>query len=201
MPNITTAQIRAEDVSKVLEQAKSIAREVSKNVFKDFQLHKAGGVQATAASGQAFKFDPSVIKYDEKGLTIAGLTVKGVPSVQSFMKPVVEPMLQRLKLLKIEEPKASKKDLDALAVKATSAKESASSAFRKAHEADGSVQRLHRTMTQKLDGIEVHMIRQAEQVEKTEREVDSLRTGARHTITEMDALLELMTDLETQVGR
>lgn len=201
MPNIPTPQIRAEDVGKVLEQAKSIASEVSKKVFKDFQLHKAGGVQATTAGGQIFKFDPSLIKYDEKGLTIAGVAVDKVPSPNSLVGPYVKRALKALNLVKVEEPKALQKDLTALATKVTSVKESASTAFRKAHDAGDSVQRLHRTMTQKLDGIEVRVVRQAEQVQKTEREVDSLRTGARHTITEMDALLDMMTGLEQRIGR
>ncbi|MEU6573304.1 hypothetical protein [Streptomyces sp. NPDC046805] len=192
--------IPPELVHKLLEQAKNSAVEVAKTVFANLQLHKAGGIQATTASGQAFKFDPSLIKYDEKGLTIAGVTVKGVPSVQSLMKPLVEPMLQRFNLMKVEEPKAAQKDLHTLATKVTSVERSASTASRKAHDAGDSVQRLHRTMSQKLDGIKIRMIEQADQVRKTGHEVDSLRTGARHTITEMDTLLDLMTDLEHRIG-
>ncbi|MEV8036995.1 hypothetical protein ACFYW8_43115 [Streptomyces sp. NPDC002742] len=194
MINAPIPSISADAVNKLLEQAKSTAVEAAKTVFKDFQLHKAGGIQATTSSGQAFKFDPSLIKYDEKGLTIAGVAIPHVPSLNSLVGPYVERAVKRFKPPKIEEPKATKQDLQALSTKV-------STVSRKTYDTGQSVQRLHRTMTQKLDGIQVRMVRQADQVKSTQREVDSLRTGARHTITEMDALLELMTDLEQHIGR
>ncbi|MGI5338639.1 hypothetical protein ACQEVS_15130 [Streptomyces sp. CA-181903] len=43
--------------------------------FGPTQFHKAGGLQAVTSSGQLLKFDPSLVKYDEKGLTIAGVQI------------------------------------------------------------------------------------------------------------------------------
>ncbi|WP_157868659.1 hypothetical protein [Streptomyces caatingaensis] len=43
--------------------------------FGKAQLHKTGGVQGLTTSAQLVKIDPSLVKYDEKGLTIAGVQV------------------------------------------------------------------------------------------------------------------------------
>ncbi|MFC4887608.1 hypothetical protein ACFPK5_20855 [Streptomyces beijiangensis] len=172
------------------------AREARSTVTKflgEAQVHKTAGIQASAASMQAFKFDPSLIKYDEKGLTVAGVQIPGVPSLNTIIGPYVTNMIKKVKP-PVESPAPITEE--ALA----KVRDSASTAKESASKAKDSVRQLDHRVRAQFEGLHVRMARQNDAVVRTNREITSLQTGTRRVVSDMDAFLDLLTDIERRIN-
>ncbi|MBZ4320615.1 hypothetical protein [Streptomyces huiliensis] len=74
-PIINPTPISPEQWQKGVEEIWANVKGALDTAFGPAKIHKAGGLQGITTSGQVIKIDPSLIKYDEKGLTVAGVQV------------------------------------------------------------------------------------------------------------------------------
>ncbi|MEU7043884.1 hypothetical protein AB0A77_22830 [Streptomyces varsoviensis] len=91
------------DWGRLTESTKRIAEEIFDTSFAKYQWVKPGGAQAATVGAQLFKFDPSLIKYDEKGLTIAGVSMFEKYSLNGALGGPIKKLKERI------DPPAPKK--------------------------------------------------------------------------------------------
>ncbi|MFD7238023.1 hypothetical protein ACFWAT_22290 [Streptomyces syringium] len=145
------------DWGRLTESTERIATDTFNTLFAKYQLVKPGGVQAATAGAQVFKFDPSLIKYDEKGLTIAGVPLFEKYSLQGALGDHVKNLKNKIDPPEPKKPSVSVDEVTAIKSKLTAHSEAIKTLLQdRAHNAStkrASVEsRANRTDSRRLGG-------------------------------------------------
>ncbi|MEV0260902.1 hypothetical protein AB0I49_06080 [Streptomyces sp. NPDC050617] len=107
------------DWGRLTESTKRIAEETFDASFAKYQWVKPGGAQAATVGTQFFKFDPSFIKYDEKGLTIAGVSMFEKYSITGVLGGPIKKLKEKIDPPEPKKPSVSDGEITTIKEKLT----------------------------------------------------------------------------------